>query len=67
MYIAEATRIKLQITCDTSITYTYNLQPNRLAVIPLASGDGVYSLVAYEEVQDGAYAMVFPDDNRDVF
>ena len=53
--------IKIQITCDGSLTYTYII-PAGVSVIPLSLGDGEYSVVAYEGMgEEGMYATKFAE------
>ncbi|MBR4719998.1 MAG: transglutaminase domain-containing protein [Lachnospiraceae bacterium] len=61
-YTGDNQKVKLQIYSDTSITYTYNIQPGVDTVIPLSQGDGTYSLTAYENIQDNEYAMVYAEE-----
>lgn len=61
-YTGENQKVKLQIFSDTSITYTYDIQPGVDTVIPLSLGSGVYSLTAYENIKDNEYAMVYAED-----
>ncbi|MCR5591039.1 MAG: transglutaminase domain-containing protein [Lachnospiraceae bacterium] len=54
--------IKIQISCDDSVTYTYII-PEGDSVIPLSLGDGNYSVVAYEGMgEDGMYATKFAEE-----
>ncbi|MCR5301088.1 MAG: transglutaminase-like domain-containing protein [Lachnospiraceae bacterium] len=53
--------IKIQISCDDSVTYTYII-PKGDSVIPLSLGDGTYSIIAYEGMgEPGLYATKFSD------
>ena len=61
-YIGENQKVKLQIFSDTSITYTYDINPGTDTVIPLSLGSGIYSITAYENIQDNEYAMVYAED-----
>ena len=61
-YLGDHEKVKLQVSMDSTITYTYNLFPNKPAVIPLTLGSGTYTLTAYENIQDDAYALVYSDD-----
>ena len=61
-YLGEASKIKLQIFKDTSITYTYNVPPGEDVVIPLSLGSGTYSMTVYENIQSNEYAMVYAED-----
>lgn len=61
-YTGDNQKVKLQIFSDTSITYTYNINPGVDTVIPLSLGSGTYSMTAYENIQDNEYAMVYAQD-----
>ncbi|MBR5766096.1 MAG: transglutaminase domain-containing protein [Lachnospiraceae bacterium] len=61
-YTGENEKVKLQIYSDTSITYTYNIKPGVDTVIPLSLGSGLYSITAYENIQDTEYAMVYAEE-----
>ena len=61
-YLMDRERVKLQISGNNGITYTYNLYPGRQAVIPLTAGSGAYSLTAYENISGDEYALVFATD-----
>ncbi len=61
-YNGDNQKVKLQIYSDTSITYTYNIKPKTDTVIPLSLGSGLYSITAYENIQDNEYAMVYGED-----
>ena len=57
----EVDDIKIQITCDGSLTYTYII-PTGDCVIPLSLGDGEYTIVAYEGMgEEGMYATKFAE------
>ncbi len=54
--------IKIQLTCDDSVTYTYII-PKGDSVIPLSLGDGLYTVIAYQGMgEEGMYATVFADE-----
>lgn len=61
-YTGSNDKVKLQIFSDTSITYTYDIQPGVDTVIPFNLGSGIYSLTIYENIQDNEYAMVYAED-----
>lgn len=61
-YLGNNQKVKLQIFSDTSITYTYDIQPGIDTVIPFSLGSGTYSITAYENIQDTDYAMVYAED-----
>lgn len=52
--------VKMQIACDTNITYTYKIGMGD-TVIPLTQGDGLYNVVVYEGMGDGQYSTLFVD------
>ena len=61
-YTGENQKVKLQLFSDTSITYTYDIQPEADIVIPLSLGSGTYSITAYENIQGNEYAMVYAEE-----
>jgi hypothetical protein len=58
-YTGDCPKVKLQLFCDTSITYTYDINPGEYTVIPLSLGSGPYSITVYENMQDNEYAMAY--------
>ena len=48
-------KVKLQITCPNSVTYTYNLHGG-YETFPLSCGNGSYTLVVYENVTGNQYS-----------
>lgn len=60
-YTGSSPKVKLQITGPDTITYTYSLKVDTPTdeVFPLQSGDGVYMVNVYENIQSNQYTMVF--------
>lgn len=60
-YTGASSKVKLQITGPNGITYTYSPSVNGGAdeVYPLNSGDGVYTVNAYENIHQNQYAAIF--------
>lgn len=57
----EVTDVKIQLTCNDSVTYTYII-PVGDSVVPLSLGDGAYSVIAYEGMgEEGMYATKFAE------
>ena len=57
----EVADIKIQLTCNDSVTYTYII-PAGDSVIPLSLGNGTYTIIAYEGMGDeGMYATKFAE------
>lgn len=57
----EVEDIKIQLSCDDSVTYTYII-PAGDSVIPLSLGNGTYTIVAYEGMgEEGMYATKFSE------
>lgn len=52
--------VKMQISCDGGITYTYKILEGD-TVIPLTQGDGEYQIVVYEGMGNGQYSALFAD------
>lgn len=59
-YLGNNEDIKMQISTEGSITYTYKLHPQD-TVIPLSLGLGEYSIIAYEGMGNGMYATKFAE------
>jgi transglutaminase-like putative cysteine protease len=59
-YTGSNAKVKLQITCPDSVTYTYNLHSG-YEVFPLTAGNGSYSLSIYEsvDIEANKYATAF--------
>jgi len=54
--------IKIQISCNDSVTYTYII-PEGDSTIPFSLGDGKYSIIAYEGMgEEGMYATMFAEE-----
>ena len=54
--------VKIQLTCNDSVTYTYII-PEGDSVVPLSLGDGKYTVIAYEGMgEEGMYATKFAED-----
>jgi len=52
-------KIKLLITGSDGLQYQYGIQPNQdFDVFPLTSGNGVYEIGIYKQVEDTRYSMV---------
>ncbi len=60
-YTGSNSKVKLQITGTDDVTYTYNLSGG-YETFPLTSGDGVYTLGIYENIQGTSYATLFTQD-----
>lgn len=61
-YLGDAGKIKLQLTGEDTITYTYDLAPGSdYDTFPLSSGDGDYMLEVFENIQDDKYATAYSD------
>jgi len=56
---ATSMKIKLLITGSDGLQYQYGLQPNQdFDVFPLTSGNSVYEIGIYKQVEDTRYSMV---------
>lgn len=60
-YLGSSSKVKLQITGEDGVTYTYNLAGNDYQVFPLSAGNGTYSIAVYENIIDNQYATVFSE------
>ena len=57
-YNGSCSKVKLQITCPNTITYTYNLSGG-YEVFPLTDESGTYSFGIYENITDTQYSTAF--------
>lgn len=60
-YSGESSKVKLQIACPNTATYTYRLSDN-FEILPLTTGSGIYHISVYENVQDTQYSTIFTQD-----
>ena len=49
-------KVKLQITGNNGVTYTYNLHAGSYETFPLSSGNGTYKVAVYENVTGNQYS-----------
>lgn len=63
-YSGDSDDVKMQISCNDSITYTYKISLGD-TVIPLTQGDGQYHIIVYEGMGNGQYSALF-SNNVDV-
>lgn len=54
-YTGDNEDVKLQISCDGGVTYTYKISPGDV-IVPLTQGEGCYQIVVYEGVGNGQYS-----------
>jgi len=57
-YKAESSRRLKAIVKGPSVTYTYNLTPQKWAAFPLSDGNGNYQIAVYRNVTGSKYAAV---------
>lgn len=60
-YIGSSTKVKLQLTGENQVTYTYNVAPNEQTVVPLSAGSGNYEISVYENIGNDQYAVNMSD------
>jgi len=60
-YTGENPEVRLQVVSSESVTYTHNI-PSGEVIIPISEGSGRYTLIGYESVAPGEYAIVFSED-----
>ena len=60
-YYGNNPKVKLQLTGPDDVTYTYNILTQD-AVIPITSGNGKYTAVFFENIQDTQYSTLFAAD-----
>ena len=59
-YFGDAAKVKVQITADDHLTYTFDLRPDgSWNVFPLSTGDGHYVIGVYSNIEATMYAEVF--------
>lgn len=59
-YCGDSKKVKLQMTADDKLTYTYDLVPDgSWNVFPVSSGDGHYVIGVYSNIEATMYAEVF--------
>ncbi|MCR4922735.1 MAG: lasso peptide biosynthesis protein [Lachnospiraceae bacterium] len=61
-YTGSCEKVKMQLSGNNQVTYTYNLTPNADEVIPLTADDGKYQISVYENVSADQYATVFSQE-----
>ncbi|MCR5735887.1 MAG: transglutaminase-like domain-containing protein [Lachnospiraceae bacterium] len=61
-YLGDMDKVKMQLTGNGQVTYTYNLAGGENEVIPLTADDGTYSITVYEKVTSDQYATVFSSE-----
>lgn len=60
-YLGECPKVKLQITCPNTTTYTYNLTSG-MEVFPLTKDSGLYKLSVFENIEETQYSTIFSED-----
>ncbi len=63
-YTGTCPKVKLQITGEDQITYTYNLtvDSEKEEVFPFSAGSGHYKIGVYENIQNTQYATAFVEE-----
>lgn len=54
-YTGDCPKVKLQITGEDAVTYTYNLVSENYEAFPLSSSDGTYSIRVLENISGTSY------------
>lgn len=62
LYTGDSSKVKFQLTGPDQVTYTYNLEANTAAVLPLPAGNGSYQLTTYEVISENQYATSYSTD-----
>ena len=60
-YTGDSPKVKVQLTGPDQVTYTYNLLTEN-AVIPITSGNGVYSATVFENISGSQYSTLYSED-----
>lgn len=64
-YLGECSKVKLQITCPNTTTYTYNLSSaSGMEVFPLTKDSGSYKLSVFENIEGTQYSTIFSADTE---
>ncbi|MCR5675448.1 MAG: transglutaminase-like domain-containing protein [Lachnospiraceae bacterium] len=59
-YMGECPKVKLQITGENGVTYTFNCKGGgEQEVFPLSSGNGDYQVTVFENIEGSQYAAAF--------
>jgi len=58
-YLGASAKSKLQLTGPDNITYTYDLNINEPAVIPITAGSGNYDMTLYEGVGANQFSILY--------
>lgn len=61
-YLGTSSDVKMQLTGPDYMTYTYDLKGSDYEAFPLSTGDGVYTLGIYENVDGTQYATIFSQE-----
>lgn len=62
-YMGEVSKIKIQITCPNTVTYTYNLSKlNSYEVFPLTADSGLYKIYVFENIEGTQYSTAFSQE-----
>lgn len=62
-YTGDSGKVKLQVTNEQQVTYTYNLPTDgSWSVFPFSSGDGAYTIGVYSNIKDTMYSTVYSTD-----
>lgn len=60
-YLGSIPKVKLQISCPNTVTYTYMLHGG-MEVFPLTIDSGIYNIAVYENIADTQYSTAFKQD-----
>ena len=64
-YFGDCSKVKLQITCPNTTTYTYNLSSAAgMEVFPLTKDSGSYKLSVFENIEGTQYSTIFSEDTE---
>ncbi len=59
-YLGKNSKVKIQVTGPSSVTYTYNVtESGRYEVFPLSDGSGSYKICVYENTSGKKYATAY--------
>lgn len=60
-YLGTCPKVKMQITCPNTVTYTYRLS-NNYEVFPLTKDSGLYRISIFENISGTQYSTAFSTD-----
>ena len=63
-YLGSSSNVKLQITGPDYMQYTYDIHDNNPEVFPISSGNGNYTVGAFENIDGNQYSTIFMEEHE---